>query len=108
MLILGKNFLVLHEEGETQRLDDTTIIEQAKYSINITRSRKKFCFSLHYNWSNFSLYANAVKLYQIKVKKSEIKPYLLRLVNVSKDLKVDNAQNCYNALDIRNIVDILM
>ena len=41
MLILG--------EGPTQGLSHATIIADSKYSINITRSRKKFCLSLYYN-----------------------------------------------------------
>ena len=48
MLIIGTRFVVL-DEGQAQRLDDTAITEEGKYSINITRSRNKFCFSLHYN-----------------------------------------------------------
>ena len=42
MLILG--------EGPTQGLSHATIIADSKYSINITRSKKKFCFlSQYYN-----------------------------------------------------------
>ena len=33
-------------EGPTQGLDDTTITEEAKYSIKFTRSRRKFCLGL--------------------------------------------------------------
>ena len=32
--------------------NNTTITVDAKYSINITKSRKKVCLSLHYNGSN--------------------------------------------------------
>ena len=35
---------------------------EVKYAINITKSIKKICLSLHYNGSNSFLYAN--KVYQ--------------------------------------------
>ena len=43
ILILGK--------GPTQRLDDTTLIAEAQYSIDFPRSNRKFCLSLLYNGS---------------------------------------------------------
>ena len=45
-----KDILVLGE-GPTQKLDDTTITAEAKYSINFSRSQRKFCLSLHCNGS---------------------------------------------------------
>ena len=33
-------------EGPTQGLDDTKITAEAKYSINFTKSRNKFCLIL--------------------------------------------------------------
>ena len=36
-------------EGPTQGLDDTAITEKEQFSIDIPRSKKKFCLSLHYN-----------------------------------------------------------
>ena len=41
ILILGK--------CTTQELDDTTLSAEAQYSINFSRSNKKFCLILHYN-----------------------------------------------------------
>ena len=38
--------------GRTQGLDDTTITAEAQYSINFSRSNRKFCLSLHHNGSN--------------------------------------------------------
>ena len=77
----------------TQGIGNTAKISEAKYSINITRSGKKFCLDLHYNESNGFLYANDMKIYQFKATYSEIKPYLLCLANNSKDLTVDNIKN---------------
>ena len=45
-LILGK--------GPTQGLDDTTLTTEAQYSINFSRSSRKFCLSLHYNGATVS------------------------------------------------------
>ena len=39
MLILGK--------GSTQGLDNTTLTAEAEYSLNFSRSQRKFCLSLH-------------------------------------------------------------
>ena len=46
-----KDILVLGERP-TQGLDDTMITTEAKYSINFSRSNRKFCLSLHYNGSS--------------------------------------------------------
>ena len=47
-------------QGPADGLDDATITAEIKYSINITKSKKKICLNLHYNQSN----ANRVKIYQ--------------------------------------------
>ena len=60
-----KDILVLGE-GPTQGLDDTAITAESKYSINFTRSRKRFVLSLHYNGSSSFLFVNPVKLFQFK------------------------------------------
>ena len=79
-----KDTLVL---GETppQKLDDTTITAESKYSINFTRSTKNFCLRLHYNGRTSFLFVNTTKIYRFKAKDSEIKPYPLRLGNILKD-----------------------
>ena len=61
ILILGK--------GPTQGLDNTTLTAEAEYSINFSRSQRKFCLSLHHNGSNSFLFVNATKTYQFKEKK---------------------------------------
>ena len=64
------------------------------------------------------MFVNGVKIYNIKAKNSEIKPYPLCLGSVSEDFTVDNPKKagsngyaydfsvCYNIIDVRNIVDI--
>ena len=73
-----------------QRLDDTTITAEAKYSINFTRSRRKFCLELHYNESKSLLFVTTTKIDHFKTKDSEIKPCLMCLGNISIDCAVNN------------------
>ena len=47
----NKDILIICN-GPTQGLDDTTLAAEAEYSINFSRSNRKFCLSLHYNGSN--------------------------------------------------------
>ena len=41
------------------------------YSINFTVTKKKFCFSLHYNGANSYLLVNGTEIYKFKAKGSE-------------------------------------
>ena len=84
-----KDILVLGK-GPTQGLDDTKITPEAKYSINISRSYKKFCLSLYYNGTNSFLFVNATKIYQFEAKGSEIKKYPSCLGNILGDFLVNN------------------
>ena len=85
----GKDILILGERP-TQGLDDTKLTAEAKYSINFTLSGKRFVLNLHYNESNSFLFVNATKVYQFKVKISEIKDYALCSGNISKDFTINN------------------
>ena len=67
-----KDILIL-DKGATQGLDDTTLTAEAHYSVNFSRSNKKFYLRLHYNGSNSFLFVNAANIYQFKAKDSEIK-----------------------------------
>ena len=51
ILIIRKDVLILGK-GSTQGLDNTTLTTEAEYSIDFSRSQRKFCLSLHYNGSN--------------------------------------------------------
>ena len=53
-LVLGK--------GPTQGLEHTLTAEK-RYSINFTVTKKKLCFSLHYNRANSYLFANGTEIY---------------------------------------------
>ena len=111
ILILGK--------GPTQVLYDTTLTVEAEYSINFSRSQRKFCLSLHYNGNNSFLFVNATKIYQLKAKHSEITKYPWCLGNISKDFTANNMKkktglNGYvhkfsvdnDIIDSSNIIDI--
>ena len=63
----GKDIVILGE-GPTQGLDDTTLTAEAKYPINFTQSG-------NYNGSHSFLFVNATKVYQFKLKNSEMKDY---------------------------------
>ena len=78
--------------GPTQGLDDTTLTAEAQYSINFSRTNRKFCLSLHYNGNNTFLFVNATKIYQLKVNDSEIKIYSLCLENISGDFSANNME----------------
>ena len=70
----NKDIFVLGN-GATRGLDNTKLTAEAEYSINFSRSERKFCWSLHYNGSNSFLFVNATEIYQFKAKNSEIKPH---------------------------------
>ena len=83
-----KKHILILGVSPTQRLDDTTVTTEAKYFINFSRTRRKFCLSIHYNGRNSVLFVNASKIYQFKVKDCEINLYPLCLGNVSKDFSI--------------------
>ena len=47
----GKYILILGT-CPTQGLDDATLAGEAQYSVNLSKSNRKFCLSTHYNGSN--------------------------------------------------------
>ena len=115
ILILGK--------APTQGLDDTMLTAKAQYSINFSRSNRKFCLSLHYNGSSSFLFVNATKIYQFRAKDSEINKYPLCLGNISEDFSANNMKKTglngrvfffgcgdfsvdYKTFDTSNIIDI--
>ena len=60
------------------------------YSINFTRTKKRFCLSLHYNGANSYLFVNGKEIIKFKVKDSEIVASPLCLGNISIDWSTDN------------------
>ena len=84
-----KNILVLGEVI-TQKLDDTTLTAEKKYSINFTKSNTKFCLSLHYNRADSHLFVNGTEIHKFKAKDSQIIVNPLCLGVVSTDFSVGN------------------
>ena len=86
------------------------------YWISFTVTRKKFCWSLHYNRENS--YFIGTETYKFKAKDSEIETGPLCLENIYKDWSVDNMKKTgfngyvydfsvdYNATDVDDIKDI--
>ena len=54
----NKDILILCERP-TKGLDDTTLTAEAKYPINLTKSKERFVLSVHYNGSDSFLFVNA-------------------------------------------------
>ena len=52
-----KDILILGV-SPTQRLDDTALAAEAQYSIDFSRSNRKFYLKLHYNGKNKSFFVN--------------------------------------------------
>ena len=75
-----KNDILVLDKGSTDRLGNAAIKVEATYSVNITKSRKKICLSLHYNLTNRFLYASGIKIHQFKAKDSEVKPCPLQSI----------------------------
>ena len=61
-----EKYILIIVYSSTHVSDDSTLTAEAQYSINFSRSNRKFCLSLHYNWRNSFLFANATKIYQSK------------------------------------------
>ena len=53
-------------KGQTQGLDNATLTAEAEYSINFSRSQRKFCLNLHDNESNSFLFFNSKKYIHLK------------------------------------------
>ena len=88
----GKHILILGK-GPTQGLSEHSFTAEKMYSVNFTNHRKKYCLSLHYNWSNSYLFANSTETIKFKAKDSNIIAIPLCLGNISKDWSVDNMKD---------------
>ena len=84
------NNVLVTGNGFIQGINDTTIYAEKTYSINFTKTKRKFCLSLHYNGDDSYLFINGKEICKFKAKDSEIVTYPLCLRNISKDFSVDN------------------
>ena len=100
ILVLGKGFI--------QGINGTTIYAEKTYSINFTKTKRKFCLSLHYNGDNGYLFVNGKEICKFKAKDSELVPYTLRLGNISKGFSVDNMKKTGLYVQFMSLVLIMM
>ena len=84
ILVLGKEFV--------QEINGTTIYAQKTYFISFTKSKTRFCLSLHYNGNNNYLIVNGTEIRKFKAKKYEIKDGQTEIClgNISRDFSVNN------------------
>ena len=82
ILVLGKGFI--------QGINDKIMYTEKTYLINFTKTKVKFCLTLHYNGDNSYLFVNGTEICKFKAKDSEIVLYPLCLGNISRDFSVDN------------------
>ena len=84
ILVLGKDII--------QGINGTTIYAEKKYLINFTKSKTRFCLSLHYNGDSSYLFVNGTEIYKLKAKEYEIKDGQTEIClgNISRDFSVDN------------------
>ena len=64
ILVLGKQFI--------QGINGTTIYAEKNYLINFTKTKVKFCLSLHYNDDDSYLFVNGTEICKFKAKDSEM------------------------------------
>ena len=64
---MNENILILGN-GQTKRLDNTSLTVEVECFVGISRSERKFCLSLHYNGSNSFLFVNATRNINLKPK----------------------------------------
>ena len=82
ILILG--------HGLTQKVNNTTIYAEKKYSPNFSAENKVFCLSLHYNGDNSYLFVNGKEVTKFKAEKSEIKANQLTLGSISSSANLSS------------------
>ena len=85
---------------------------------NFSETRKKFCFSLHYNGANSYLFVNGTEMIKFKAKDSELTSTTLCLGNISYDFSVSNMKKIglygtvyefsadYGAISVDNTLNI--
>ena len=67
-----KNEILVLGKRSTDGLADTKMTLEAKYFVNIGKSKKKNWLIIHGNVANKFLYGNGIKFHQFKAKVSKI------------------------------------
>ena len=81
-------------------------MQKKTYSINFTKSRVRFCLSLHYNGDNSYLFVNGAEIFKLKAKKYEIKDGQTEIFlgNISRDFSVDNMKKKQDYMEMFGIL----
>ena len=85
-----QNILILGH-GLTQKVNNTTIYAEKKYSPNFSAENKIFCLILHYNGDDSYLIVNGKEVTKFKAKKSEIKENQLTLGSISASANLSSS-----------------
>ena len=70
-MIREEKYILVLGKGPKKGLEHTLSAEKM-YSINFTVTRKRFCFSLHYNGTNSYLFVKGIEIHKFKAKDSDI------------------------------------
>ena len=80
------------------------LLSRKSIFINFSKSNKKFCLSLLYNGRNSFLFVNATKMYQFRVKDSDIKKSSLSLGIISGDFSANNMTKTGLTQPVHNVL----
>ena len=80
-MIREEKYILVLGKGPTKGLEHTLSAEKM-YSINFTVTRKRFCFSLHYNGTNSYLFVKGIEIHKFKAKDSDIRATLSCVWNI--------------------------
>ena len=81
------NFLVLGE-GPTEDINDSMGPEERTFSINFSKTKTKFCLSLHYNGGNSYLFVNGKEIYEFNTDNKNVNcPTQFYLGTISKKIE---------------------
>ena len=84
------------------------LLSRKSIFINFSKSNKKFCLSLLYNGRNSFLFVNATKMYQFRVKDSDIKKSSLSLGIISGDFSANNMTKTGLTQPVHNVLRTLL
>ena len=85
--------VLIRSHGLIQKINDTTIYAEKRYSPNFTVDNKTFCLSMHYNGNNSYLFVNGKEVTKFKANNSELIKYPMWLGGLSKDYDTNSRKN---------------
>ena len=70
---IRKNKFLILNEGPTYDINKRFSLLEKNFSINFSKARSKFCFSLHYNGDNKYLFLNGKEIFTLKANNGNVK-----------------------------------